>query len=377
MSRIELRNIGKRYAPHLPRAINNASLIVEPGEFCVFVGPSGCGKSSLLRMVAGLESITEGDLYIGGVRVNDIAPAKRGVAMVFQSYALYPHMTVEQNMSFGLRVLGADKAAIERKVQEAASVLQLSSLLQRLPKELSGGQRQRVAIGRAIVKNPNVFLFDEPLSNLDAALRVQTRLEIAKLHKDMRTASMIYVTHDQIEAMTLASKIVLLNTGDAIESQGSIAQIGTPMDLYHRPASLFVAEFIGSPKMNVFTASLLDAQPDYASVSLNGKVVQVAADARHIRPGTDINLGIRPEHIELVTAMQDSTLAGPLKHIERLGDTTLLYLAIEGQALCAVKIDGSVSPNVGEMLAIFMAPDNLHIFDVNGTACPRTAQLPI
>ncbi|NDA47003.1 MAG: ATP-binding cassette domain-containing protein, partial [Alphaproteobacteria bacterium] len=207
MSRIDFQNVCKRYSPELPLTINNANLTIEQGEFCVFVGPSGCGKSTLLRMVAGLEDITSGDLLIEGQRVNDLPPAKRGVAMVFQSYALYPHMTVGENMAFGLRVLGSDKAEIDRKVKAAADILQLTPLLDRLPKALSGGQRQRVAIGRAIVKEPKLFLFDEPLSNLDAALRVQTRLEIAKLHKDMNSASMIYVTHDQVEAMTLANKI--------------------------------------------------------------------------------------------------------------------------------------------------------------------------
>jgi len=271
MSRIEFKNICKRYAPHLPMTIHNANLTIEHGEFCVFVGPSGCGKSTLLRMVAGLEDISSGDLLIGGQRVNDLPPAQRGVAMVFQSYALYPHMTVGENMAFGLRVLGSDKAEIDRKVKEAAEILQLTPLLDRLPKALSGGQRQRVAIGRAIVKQPKVFLFDEPLSNLDAALRVQTRLEIAKLHKDMGSASMIYVTHDQVEAMTLANKIVLLHTGALIQERGSVAQVGTPMNLYHRPASLFVAEFIGSPKMNLLQGTLRSADASQASVDVGGR----------------------------------------------------------------------------------------------------------
>ena len=254
MSKIEFRNVSKRYTPQA-LTINDANLVIEHGEFCVFVGPSGCGKSTLLRMVAGLEDITSGDILIGDERVNDLPPAKRGVAMVFQSYALYPHMTVRENMAFGLQVLGSDKKAIARKVDEAAELLQLTPLLDRLPKALSGGQRQRVAIGRAIVKEPRVFLFDEPLSNLDAALRVQTRLEIARLHQRIGSASMIYVTHDQVEAMTLADKIVLLHTGDRITKHGSIAQVGSPLTLYHRPASLFVAEFIGSPKMNILPAT--------------------------------------------------------------------------------------------------------------------------
>ena len=219
-------------------------------------------------MVAGLEEISSGDLSIGGERVNDLPPARRGVAMVFQSYALYPHMTVRENMGFGLKVFGANAAEIDKKVREAAEILQLTPLLDRLPKALSGGQRQRVAIGRAIVKEPRVFLFDEPLSNLDAALRVQTRLEIAKLHHDIGTASMIYVTHDQVEAMTLADKIVLLRAGEDVQTKGSVAQVGTPMDLYHRPNSLFVAEFIGSPKMNVLPAVFLEAHDGRAQISV-------------------------------------------------------------------------------------------------------------
>jgi multiple sugar transport system ATP-binding protein len=219
MSKIEFRHVNKRYNAQSPLTINNANLVIEDGEFCVFVGPSGCGKSTLLRMVAGFEDISAGDLLIGGERVNDLAPARRGVALVFQSYALYPHMTVRENMAFGLKVLGSNAAEIDKKVRAAAEILQLTPLLDRLPKALSGGQRQRVAIGRAIVKEPRVFLFDEPLSNLDAALRVQTRLEIAKLHNDIGTASMIYVTHDQVEAMTLADKIVLLRSGPDVQSR--------------------------------------------------------------------------------------------------------------------------------------------------------------
>jgi multiple sugar transport system ATP-binding protein len=297
MSRIDFKNISKRYAPGLPLTINNANLTIDKGEFCVFVGPSGCGKSTLLRMVAGLEDITAGDLSIGGKRVNDLPPAQRGVAMVFQSYALYPHMTVAENMAFGLRVMGSDKAEIDRKVQKAAAILQLGPLMERLPKALSGGQRQRVAIGRAIVKEPDVFLFDEPLSNLDAALRVQTRLEIAKLHHDIGTASMIYVTHDQVEAMTLADKIVLLRAGKGVETDGSVAQFGTPMDLYHRPQNLFVAEFIGSPKMNVLPGRFVRAEPDHAIVEVHGEQLKVCVDARAAQAGAPVSVGIRPEHL--------------------------------------------------------------------------------
>jgi multiple sugar transport system ATP-binding protein len=244
MADLIFKGIHKRYGAS-PDVIRDVNLTIKQGEFCVFVGPSGCGKSTLLRMVAGLEDISEGELLLGGKRMNEKAPTERGVAMVFQSYALYPHMNVYDNMAFGLKVLKTSSDTVDKKVREAARILQLEPLLKRLPKELSGGQRQRVAIGRAIVRQPQIFLFDEPLSNLDAALRVQTRLEIAKLHSDIGTSSMIYVTHDQVEAMTLADKIVLLNAGRAMVEDGSIAQVGSPLELYHHPVNRFVAGFIG------------------------------------------------------------------------------------------------------------------------------------
>ena len=377
MSRIDFQNVCKRYAPELPLTINNAKLTIEQGEFCVFVGPSGCGKSTLLRMVAGLEDITSGDLLIEGQRVNDLQPAKRGVAMVFQSYALYPHMTVADNMAFGLRVLGANKADIDRKVKAAADILQLTPLLDRLPKALSGGQRQRVAIGRAIVKEPKLFLFDEPLSNLDAALRVQTRLEIAKLHRDMNSASMIYVTHDQVEAMTLANKIVLLHTGDLIQERGSVAQVGSPMNLYHRPVSLFVAEFIGSPKMNLLHGHLVDAQESYATVKVGDQVLKAAVDARHLKAGEQVQLGIRPEHIPLTSSDAGSNVAGHVLHLERLGDSSLLYVQMgAGQAVTTVKVEGSATTSAGTSLNLCMLPDQMHLFDSTGAACQRTVELP-
>jgi multiple sugar transport system ATP-binding protein len=378
MSRIDFNQVNKRYAPRLPLTIHDANLHIEHGEFCVFVGPSGCGKSTLLRMVAGLEDITSGDLLIEGVRVNDLPPAKRGVAMVFQSYALYPHMTVAQNMAFGLQVMGSNKAEIERKVRTAAGILQLTPLLQRLPKELSGGQRQRVAIGRAIVKEPRVFLFDEPLSNLDAALRVQTRLEIAKLHEDIGSASMIYVTHDQVEAMTLADKIVLLHTGELIQERGSVAQFGTPMTLYHRPASLFVAEFIGSPKMNILPAKLLGADGESALVETMGQRAHVAVDARHLATGDEVKLGIRPEHIVVSDEGEGAGLPVTVKHVERLGDASLLYVDVGtgGPAVFTVRVEGSTRPQGGTRLTLRLLPNQLHLFDSSGQACKRTVDLP-
>ena len=381
MSRIEFKNINKRYAPDLSLTINNANLQIDTGEFCVFVGPSGCGKSTLLRMVAGLEDITSGDLLMEGVRVNDVPPAKRGVAMVFQSYALYPHMTVRDNMAFGLKVLGSNKAEVERKVKAAADILQLTPMLDRLPKALSGGQRQRVAIGRAIVKEPRVFLFDEPLSNLDAALRVQTRLEIAKLHHDLGSASMIYVTHDQVEAMTLADKIVLLHTGALIEEKGSVAQVGSPMALYHRPASLFVAEFIGSPKMNLLPAKLVRAEATYAVVELAGQQVTAAVDARHVSAGAEVRVGIRPEHITIAGSVkregQGCRLPATLLHMERLGDSSLLYVNVgAGIPTLNVKVEGSASTSIGERLTLRLIPEQLHLFDAAGQACERPIVLP-
>ena len=377
MSRIDFHQVSKRYAPHLPRAINNVDLRVDDGEFCVFVGPSGCGKSTLLRMVAGLESITEGDLSIGDQRVNDLPPARRGVAMVFQSYALYPHMTVAENMGFGLRVLGSNRAEIDRKVRVAADILQLTPLLDRLPKQLSGGQRQRVAIGRAIVKEPRVFLFDEPLSNLDAALRVQTRLEISRLHRGMGSASMIYVTHDQVEAMTLADKIVLLHAGPLIDECGSIAQVGTPMTLYHRPASVFVAEFIGSSKMNLLPGRLVSAFERHAAVDINGWRVDAAVDARHLQPGARVRLGIRAEHIELVPGRAGAIVTGALEHVERLGDSSLLYVdSGGGLPTLAIRVEGSRRLIAGGEIELTLPRDALHLFDESGLACTRTVALP-
>jgi multiple sugar transport system ATP-binding protein len=377
MSKIEFRDVCKRYPGATQLTINNANLVIEKGEFCVFVGPSGCGKSTLLRMVAGLEDITSGDMLIGGERVNDLPPARRGVAMVFQSYALYPHMTVRQNMEFGLKVLGSDTAAIDIKVRDAAEVLQLTPLLDRLPKALSGGQRQRVAIGRAIVKQPRVFLFDEPLSNLDAALRVQTRLEIARLHQQIGTASMIYVTHDQVEAMTLADKIVLLNTGARIGSEGSIAQVGSPMTLYHRPASLFVAEFIGSPKMNILPGTLQGALGDSAEVLVAQTRLTAQVNAQGLKQGAPVSVGCRPEDMVLVDAGTPNSLGLKIGHIEKLGEASLLYVDAEGLPSMTVRVDGTATQRVGEVVHVQLPQRLLHVFDGAGMACARTLELPV
>lgn len=378
MSRIEFKNISKRYAPQAPLTIHNANLVIEDGEFCVFVGPSGCGKSTLLRMVAGLEEISSGELTIGGERVNDLAPARRGVAMVFQSYALYPHMTVRENMGFGLKVFGSSAAEVDKKVREAAEILQLTHLLDRLPKQLSGGQRQRVAIGRAIVKEPRVFLFDEPLSNLDAALRVQTRLEIAKLHANIGTASMIYVTHDQVEAMTLADKIVLLRAGADVQTKGSIAQVGSPLTLYHRPASLFVAEFIGSPKMNILSATLQQSDSLNTLLQVSGTPFRAAVDATRLAGGSAVSLGIRPEDMRLAAGPDANVLSGRIEHIEKLGEASLLYLSSSAsQHLLTVKVDGTTRHRDGDTVYVDCPQDRLHVFDAHGDACLRTPELPV
>src|SRR5690606_16172971 len=301
MSSVKLRGVRKSYG-HV-EVIKGVDLDIAAKEFVVFVGPSGCGKSTLLRMIAGLEAITAGELEIGGSRMNDVDPSKRGIAMVFQSYALYPHMTVAENMGFALRFAGVAKEQIARQVQEAARILALEPLLDRLPKELSGGQRQRVAIGRAIVRNPQVFLFDEPLSNLDAELRVHMRIEIARLHKELRT-TMIYVTHDQVEAMTLADTIVVLR-------DGLVEQVGRPLDLYDDPANQFVAGFIGSPRMNFLAARIVEKEPASATVELlNHGGTRLALPISAGRVGDAVTLGVRAEHFGAPGAGQvDITLA--------------------------------------------------------------------
>ncbi|MDR7376082.1 multiple sugar transport system ATP-binding protein [Rhodoferax ferrireducens] len=374
MASIELRSVHKTYMDDVA-VIRDVDLHVKQGEFCVFVGPSGCGKSTLLRMVAGLEDISSGELLIDGQRMNDTQPAKRGVAMVFQSYALFPHISVYDNLAFGMTLAKMDKALIRKKVTAAAQVLQLEHLLDRKPKALSGGQRQRVAIGRAIVREPGVFLFDEPLSNLDASLRVQTRFEIAKIHRDFGKASTIYVTHDQVEAMTLADRILLLNSGPAVLKEGSVAQCGSPLELYHRPRNLFVAGFIGSPKMNFLSALLLEGHADHARVQLpSGEVLDALVDASALRPGQPVTLGIRPEHALLGTATQP--IVREVQWQERLGESTYLFLAsgVANQPL-VVKAPGQAHADTGQRVAISLPAAALHVFDENGHALER--RIPI
>jgi len=334
MTSLSLHNIKKAFGK--TEVIRGVDLEIDDGEFVVFVGPSGCGKSTLLRMISGLEDVTSGDLFIGGRRVNEVQPAKRGVAMVFQSYALYPHLNVRDNMGFGLKVRGLKAAEIAARVGEAAETLQLGPLLDRFPRELSGGQRQRVAIGRAIVGNPDVFLFDEPLSNLDAELRVHMRAEIAALHKRLAN-TMVYVTHDQIEAMTLADKIVVLRAGQ-------IEQVGTPRDLYNNPANVFVAQFIGSPKMNILPGAFVAERLSAAGIGVpDGKVV-----------------GMRPEHLH-VAGEGDAVLNGRVVLAEYTGAGSLLHVDVgEGETIL-VTHEGQNEPAFGEAIALGIRPENVHI----------------
>ncbi|HEY9663481.1 MAG TPA: sn-glycerol-3-phosphate ABC transporter ATP-binding protein UgpC, partial [Allocoleopsis sp.] len=319
MSTVALRNIRKSYTDI--EIIKGIDLDINDREFVVFVGPSGCGKSTLLRMIAGLEEITSGDLLIDGERMNDVPPDKRGLAMVFQTYALYPHMTVAENMAFSLRLAGMSKARRMERAREVARILQLEPLLDRKPRALSGGQRQRVAIGRALVRNPRVFLFDEPLSNLDAALRVQMRIELASLHDSLQS-TMIYVTHDQVEAMTLADKIVVLQGG-------VIEQVGSPLELYHHPRNLFVAGFIGSPKMNFFPVRVTAVNDSGTTVTLPGdETIRVPVIPGNLSIGESATLGIRPEHLRIDAA--NATMHGEVLVVERLGGETFLYVKIPG-----------------------------------------------
>jgi multiple sugar transport system ATP-binding protein len=372
MSAISLSRIEKSFGHHAP-VIRQLDLDIAEHEFCVFLGPSGCGKSTLLRIIAGLEDPSEGELRIGGRPMTTVPAAERGVAMVFQSYALFPHMTVFENMAFGLRLAKTPKDVIERKVRDAAAILQLDALLDRHPKALSGGQRQRVAIGRAIVREPGVFLFDEPLSNLDAALRGQTRIEIARLHQRFAKASVVYVTHDQVEAMTLADKIVLLHAGADTAKHGSIAQTGAPLDLYHHPRSRFVAGFIGSPRMNFLDATVESVEPGRVAVTLAQSRERLVAnvDGARLKRGEKVTLGVRPEHIGTVSETDMPTLRCVATLAERLGEHTYIHAEYDGGVIVA-KAPGDVSTRPGERIALRIAPNVCHIFDADGIAMSRT-----
>ncbi|MBA5776039.1 sn-glycerol-3-phosphate ABC transporter ATP-binding protein UgpC [Stappia sp. F7233] len=363
MAEVVLKNVSKDFGS--VKVIRGVDLSIADGEFAVFVGPSGCGKSTLLRLVAGLEDISGGDLYIGGDRANAKSPKERGIAMVFQSYALYPHMTVYENMAFGLSLSGGGKAEIDAAVRKAADILELTPLLERLPKQLSGGQRQRVAIGRAIVRNPRVFLFDEPLSNLDAALRVQMRIEIAKLHKEIG-ATMVYVTHDQVEAMTLADKIVVLNAGN-------VEQVGAPLELYHHPRNMFVAGFIGSPKMNFLATRVESVSEKGLEVALpGGGSVTVPVRPDGLSAGDMVTLGIRPEHFgDLAESGSETGLSGTVDVIEHLGEATLAYVKLADGTLATAKIPGDAALREGQDIRLALPGSQCHLFRGDETALPR------
>jgi multiple sugar transport system ATP-binding protein len=365
MATLTLRDVRKSYGSF--EVIKGINLGIADREFVVFVGPSGCGKSTLLRMIAGLEEITAGELQIDGKRVNQVGPADRGLAMVFQSYALYPHMTVRQNMGFALRLARVPRAERDRKVDEAARILQLEPYLERRPRDLSGGQRQRVAIGRAIVRQPKVFLFDEPLSNLDAALRGQMRIELARLHEELN-ATMIYVTHDQIEAMTMADKIVVLQAG-------RVEQVGTPLDLYHRPANLFVAGFIGSPRMNMLQAKVVDAGGAGTAVVLSSRQrIVVPVEAGTARPGDDVTLGIRPEGLRIDPA---GPITASVTLVERLGGLTLLHVRTEDGQEMTVQIEGSDPTRAHDTVRLAVEAGATHLFDKAGQALPHLGRHPL
>ena len=366
MADLSLRQVKKSYGSLT--ILHGIDLEIKSGEFIVFVGPSGCGKSTLLRTIAGLEEISSGTLQIAGETVNDVPPSKRGIAMVFQSYALYPHMTVYDNMAFGMKIAREEKAEIDRRVRQAADILQLTPYLDRLPKAMSGGQRQRVAIGRAIVRNPKVFLFDEPLSNLDAALRVATRIEIAKLKESMPGTTMIYVTHDQVEAMTLADRIVVLK-------DGSIEQVGTPMELYHHPGNLFVAQFIGSPAMNILPATIETPGAQTVVSHVGGRRANVPVATPADAAGKAISFGVRPEDLR-VGGAQDGLFEGRVDYVEQLGEVQLVYVDIgrPNEPLIA-KLPGSAEVRRGATIGLDADPGDLHIFDESGRSFAR-AQSP-
>jgi multiple sugar transport system ATP-binding protein len=353
---VTLQKVVKRYGEY--QVVHGIDLEIEPGEFAVFVGPSGCGKSTLLRMIAGLEPISGGSLLLDGERMNDVPAAKRGIAMVFQSYALYPHMTVYKNLAFGLETAGMKKQEIQPRVERAADILQIKPLLQRKPKQLSGGQRQRVAIGRAIVREPNIFLFDEPLSNLDAELRVQMRVEIARLHQNLGN-TMIYVTHDQTEAMTMADKIVVLNAG-------RIEQVGAPLDLYNKPRNRFVAGFIGSPKMNFLEGKIAAAEDGSTSIEINGRSVRLPRRLANIKAGDPVTFGARPEHLT-VTDRGISLGQARVDLVEHLGGQTVLYTSLQGGQTLTVALDDQQPIRAGEMVTISIDPERCHLFSADGS----------
>jgi multiple sugar transport system ATP-binding protein len=358
---ISLRGVGKFFGK--TRVLESIDLEIKTGEFCVFVGPSGCGKSTLLRLIAGLESVSVGDLSIDGKRMNDVEPSKRGIAMVFQSYALYPHMTVYKNLAFGLKLAKTEQAEADRRIREAARMLQIEQLLERLPKQLSGGQRQRVAIGRAITRQPKIFLFDEPLSNLDAALRVSMRSELSRLHKQLQT-TMVYVTHDQVEAMTMADRIVILN-------RGHVEQVGPPLEVYHRPRTVFAAGFLGSPKMNFLKGEVAEIGSDGVTVKLaGGGTAKARVKPDGAKVGDKVTLGVRPEHLR-ITEGGDGALSANVQLVEDLGDHSIMHIdreTLDGRLLAKVE---KVPATEGKKVSFEIPPEEGHVFDEKGVALQR------
>ncbi len=354
MSGLSLKNVSKHFG--MLEVIHDLSLDIADGEFAVFLGPSGCGKSTLLRMVAGLEPLSGGEIHIGGKRIDALAPGDRGVAMVFQHYALYPHMTVRQNVAFGLRNIGTKSDEIARKIAAAAGTLEIAHLLDRKPAQLSGGQRQRVAIARAIVKQPDIFLFDEPLSNLDAALRSRTRIELARLHHRLR-ATMVFVTHDQVEAMTMATRIVVMN-------QGRIEQVGAPMEIYLQPATRFVASFIGSPAMNFLAATPTGDANGRIMVRLaDGTTVATAIPAAALPASGPFTLGVRAEHV-----LPGAGSPARVDVVERLGERTLVHALANDGSTIVYDEPGDVAPAIGDHIQLTIDPAHVHLFDAAGRA---------
>jgi len=353
MADLKLTGVEKAYGE--VKVLKDIDLDIKTGELIVFVGPSGCGKSTLLRMIAGLEKITAGDFTIDGVRMNDVPPAQRGIAMVFQSYALYPHMTVRENMSFALKIAKKPQKEIDAAVDRAAKILQLTPYLDRLPKALSGGQRQRVAIGRSIVRDPKVYLFDEPLSNLDAALRVATRIEIAQLKEAMPNSTMIYVTHDQVEAMTLASRIVVLTVGQGI------GQVGSPLELYERPENEFVAQFIGSPAMNLLPGEVTGTGAETTIRLEGGGMARSAVPTQAADKGLKVNVGVRPE--DFVPTEDDAIYRGKVEITEALGEVTQLYFARDGRETPVIAKLPGIHPQLRHAEVKLTAdPGKVHLF---------------
>lgn len=368
MANVVLKKITKAFGDVVIQ--KDIDLEIIDGEFIAFVGPSGCGKTTLLRMIAGLEDITSGDLYIDNQRVNDMPPSQRAISMVFQSYALYPHLNLKENMTFGLRLKKTPEAQIQQRLEYASTILQLGDQLHKKPKELSGGQQQRVAIGRTLVNRPKVLLFDEPLSNLDASLRVQMRIEIRKLHKQLNS-TMIYVTHDQVEAMTMADRIVVLEAG-------RIAQVGTPLALYHYPNNRFVAGFIGSPKMNFINATVdrINAQGVHVKLMNNSRLTLQVEDA-DLSKGESVSIGIRPEHIESElspsSAQGGVTLSGEIKELEQLGHETQIYIqASDIKSDLIIRYFDVADIAIGQALTFLLPETRCHLFKRNGLACKRT-----